>query len=492
MAFTSLVFCLFLAAVLLVYWVVPRKVRAPWLLVASYAFCLSFSGIALAVLLFTTLVSWAAALRLHRAPPGRRRWWLVAGVVLTLVPLVFFKYYAFWVGVLNPLLAALPDSAYHTLTNLLLPVGISFYTFQVLGYLLDVARGRQEPETNLLRYALYVSFFPKLTQGPIERGASLLPQIQTLESLHVWDTARFQPALVTILWGLFEKLVLADRLGVFVDNVFGHIDACGTMELVGAALAYTLQIYLDFSGYTCIALGVGQLLGFRLTENFNTPYFATSISDFWRRWHISLSTWFRDYLYIPLGGSHCGTARRCFNSMLTMLVSGIWHGSTWNFVVWGLLHGFYLTVAQLTRPARQAFRQRFSVGTNSFSYRLGQRLCTFFLVAFAWIFFRAENLTQAFAYLHRMLTRWNPWVLFDGTFYGAWTGIEVPVLWLGLALVLAVDILRSRRGLSLPDWLRGQNLWFRWCFYLGLFVAIVVFGEYGIDFQSSQFLYFQF
>ena len=264
------------------------------------------------------------------------------------------------------------------------------------------------------------------------------------------------------------------------------------MELIAAAFAYTLQIYLDFSGYTCMALGFAQLLGIRLLENFNTPYFATSISDFWRRWHISLSSWFRDYLYIPLGGSRVGKARHLGNLFLTMVVSGIWHGSSWNFVFWGALHGLYQVAAQLTRPARNALQQKLHVDTRPFSYRFGQMLTTFCLVAFAWIFFRAESMGQAVYYLQRLFTRWNPWVLFDGTFYGALTGVDGPVLWLGLALVLAVDLLRSRTGRSLPDWLLGQNTWFRWAFCLGLVVSVLVFGVYGVDFATSQFLYFNF
>lgn len=489
---TSLLYFLFFALVFLGYLLVPRKLRSLWLLGAGYFLCAAFSGITLAVLLYTTAVSWAAGLLIQRGPPPARRRWLVLGLVLTLAPLLFFKYYAFWTGLAGPLFSLLPEAAAQTLLHLVMPVGISFYSFQLVGYLVDVYRVKQPAEKNLLTYALFASFFPKLIQGPIERSDTLLPQLRALEEVRIWDTDRLRAGLVTILWGLFQKLVLADRLGVFVNAVFGNIDACGTMELIAAAFAYTLQIYLDFSGYTCMALGFAQLLGIRLLENFNTPYFATSISDFWRRWHISLSSWFRDYLYIPLGGSRVGKARHLGNLFLTMVVSGIWHGSSWNFVFWGALHGLYQVAAQLTRPARNALQQKLHVDTRPFSYRFGQMLTTFCLVAFAWIFFRAESMGQAVYYLQRLFTRWNPWVLFDGTFYGALTGVDGPVLWLGLALVLAVDLLRSRTGRSLPDWLLGQNTWFRWAFCLGLVVSVLVFGVYGVDFATSQFLYFNF
>lgn len=490
---TSLLFFLFFALVFLGYLLVPRRLRCLWLLGAGYFLCASFSGITLLVLLFTTVVSWAAALLIQHRPPTARRFWFGAGLVLTLAPLLFFKYYSFWIGLSDPLLVRLlPDSLYQTVVHLLMPVGISFYTFQLLGYLIDVYRGKQPAEKNFLYYALFASFFPKLIEGPIERSDSLLPQIRQLDAIPLWDTGRLRPALLTILWGLFQKLVLADRLGIFVNAVFGNIDACGTVELTAAALAYTLQIYLDFSGYTCMALGFAGLLGFRLTENFNTPYFATSISDFWRRWHISLSTWFRDYLYIPLGGSRCGKVRHCVNLFVTMVVSGIWHGSSWNFVVWGALHGLYQVAAQLTRPLRTALQQKLGVDPRPFSYRFGRMLCTFFLVAFAWIFFRADSLGQALYYLHRLVTRWNPWVLFDGTMYGVLTGADAALLWLGLALALVVDALRYRSGLTLDRWLLRQNTWFRWAFSLGLVLCVLLFGVYGVDFASSQFLYFNF
>lgn len=492
MQLTSLTFFLFFALVYLGFLVLPRRLRCLWLLGTGYVFCALFSGIAVAVLLFTTAVAWGAAQLIQRGPPRTRRFWLGAGLVLTLAPLVFFKYYAFWTGLLAPALGFLPEGARQTLLNLVMPVGISFYTFQLVGYLVDVWRGDQPAEKNFLRFALFASFFPKLIQGPIERSDTLLPQLRALESIPAWDYDRARSGLITILWGLFQKLVLADRLGLFVDAVFGNINACGTVELVAAALAYTLQIYLDFSGYTCMALGFARLLGIRLLENFDTPYFATSVGDFWRRWHISLSTWFRDYLYIPLGGSRCSALRHRFNLFFTMLVSGIWHGSTWNFVVWGALHGLYQVAGRVTAPARQALRQKLGVDTRPFSYRFGQMLTTFVLVAFAWIFFRAQSLAQAAQYLTRMVTRWNPWVLFDGTMYGALPGLEVTILALGLALAFGVDLLRHRRGLTLDAWLLGQNAWFRWVFCLGLVLATLVFGQYGVDFDSTQFLYFQF
>lgn len=492
MPLTSLTFFLFFALVYLGFALLPHKLRCLWLLGAGYFFCALFSGIAVAVLLFTTVAAWGAGLLIQRGPPASARLWLGAGLVLTLGPLLLFKYYAFWTGLFSPALALLPEGARQTVLHLAMPVGISFYTFQLVGYLLDVWRGRQPAEKNLPRFALFAAFFPKLIQGPIERSDTLLPQLRALESIPAWDFARLRSGLITIVWGLFQKLVLADRLGLFVDAVFGNIDACGTVELVGAALAYTLQIYLDFSGYTCMALGFARLLGIRLLENFNTPYFATSVGDFWRRWHISLSTWFRDYLYIPLGGSRCSAPRRYANLLLTMLVSGVWHGSTWNFVVWGGLHGLYQAVGRATAPARQALRHKLGVDTRPFSYRFGQMLGTFLLVAFAWIFFRAQDMTQAVHYLTRMVTRWNPWVLFDGTLYGALPGIELTILALGLALAFAVDLLRYRRGLTLDAWLTAQNAWFRWAFCLGLVLATLVFGQYGVDFDSTQFLYFNF
>ena len=494
MQFTSLFFFLFLSLVLLGYLLIPRKARCIWLLAASYLFCASYSLTALFFLLFSTAVTWAIGLVLRKESPHKKAW-LIAGILLNLGPLFVFKYADFVVRNLNLLfLRTVQRQPFDVFTTLIVPVGISFYTFQVLGYLIDVYRGKIEPEHNPLSFALFTAFFPKLLQGPIERADNLLVQIRNIETIRVWNYDRITAGAVTILWGLFQKMVLADRLGLLVNNVFDNARLWGSVELILGAVAYTLQIYLDFNGYTCIAIGSAQILGFSLMENFITPYFASSISDFWRRWHVSLSSWFKDYLYIPLGGSRVSTPRHCFNIMVTMVVSGLWHGASWNFVAWGALHGVYQVAGRLTKPLRTPLQTKWKVRTQSFSHRFGQKAFTFLLVCFAWIFFRADGLYNALLYIYRMVTRWNPWVLFDGSFcvFDGMVGIEIFVLGAGLLLVWAVDALRYRSGQQLADWLSQQSLWFRWSVCIVLILTILVFGEYGISFDSSKFIYLQF
>lgn len=493
MPFTSLPFFLFLAVVLLFYLILPRKGRCLWLLAASYFFCGCYAIDALLFLVASTAVSWGIGRHMPRAAPNRRKLWLAAGIILSLGSLLFFKYTGFLLRSLSfvwPRSAALLSDG--IFSSLIVPVGLSFYTFQILGYLVDIYQGKAAPENNFLRYALFVAFFPKLVQGPIERSDHLLVQLRTLESLPRFDFEQFATGLTGILWGLFQKMVLADRLSVFVNTIFDNPAGYGSVQLIAASLGYTFQLYLDFSGYTFMALGIAQLFGLQLLENFNAPYLATSTADFWRRWHITLSSWFRDYVYIPLGGNRVSKVRHLFNIFLTMLVSGLWHGASWNFVAWGALHGLYQVAGVLTRPLRRAFCRKCGVRTQVFSYRLGQRLCTFCFISFAWIFFRANGLQSAFVILSRMVTRWNPWVLFDGTFSTGWSGVESAVFWLGLTLVFCSDILREKRQLSFPVWLRQQNLVFRWGVCFTLVLAVAIFGMYGIAFDSSQFLYFNF
>lgn len=414
-------------------------------------------------------------------------------MLLTLAPLLFFKYYDFWINLGDPLFVRiLPESFYQTFIHLIMPVGISFYTFQLVGYLVDVYRGKQSAEKNLLHYALFAAFFPKLIEGPIERSHTLLPQIKSIESLRVFDYDRIALGLYEIVWGLFLKMVLADRISAFINPLFENVSSLGSIPLIAASLGYTFQLYFDFSGYMFLILGVARCFGFTLLENFNAPYLAVSTSDFWQRWHISLSSWLRDYVYIPLGGSRVSRGRHLFNIMAVMFVSGLWHGASWNFVVWGLLHGLYQVIGILTRPARQSLYQKDFVRSGTFSFRFGQRLFTFCLVSFAWIFFRANTLQDALTIVVRIFTRWNPWVLFDGSFTTGWSSIETVVFWLGILLVFCSDLLREKRQVSFPAWLQQQNLLFRWGAILALFVSVLIFGMYGVNFDSSQFLYFQF
>ena len=267
--------------------------------------------------------------------------------------LVFYKYFDFILENINLILEKLNVQLVSNPFDIILPVGISFYTFQALSYTVDVYRKEIEAEKNPLKYALFVSFFPQLVAGPIERSKNLLNQIKHMDKMKLWNYDRVANGVIMMVWGMFQKMVIADRVSIFVDAVYDNLHAVGTMETVFAAVGFSIQIFCDFAAYSTIAIGAAKVMGFELMENFDTPYFATSIKDFWRRWHISLSTWFRDYLYIPMGGNRKGKFRKYFNLMVTFFVSGLWHGASWNYVVWGGLHGFYQVIGEVTEPVRK-------------------------------------------------------------------------------------------------------------------------------------------
>ncbi len=380
--------------------------------------------------------------------------------------------------------------------DLLLPVGISFYTFQALGYTIDVYRKEIEPEKNILRYALFVSFFPQLVAGPIERSKNLLIQIAQIDHIPTGQLLRYDriaSGLRIMLWGYFMKMVIADRLAIIVNTVFDAWFFYGTVELVLAAAAFSIQIYCDFAGYSTIAVGAAKVMGFSLTDNFDTPYFSGSIQEFWRRWHISLSTWFKDYLYIPLGGNRCGRLRRHWNILVTFLVSGLWHGASWHFVVWGGLHGVFQIIAAETGPYRDMLYERTHTKCTSFSFRFGQVAATFVLTTFAWIFFRARSLTQACGYIGRIFTKPDWHVLTDGSLCQLGLNrVETNVLLVSLWVLFGAGLVKYRKKETPDLFLDRQCAWFRWAAVAGMFAFIFLFGVYGPGFDAGQFIYFQF
>lgn len=336
MLFNSIDFLVFFPIVALIYFIFPRRIRYIWLLLSSYYFYMCWDPVMIFLLWGVTLISWLLGLGLERTVVRSRatKGFLAAGCVILLGVLGYFKYTGFVVQSMNRLLefVSLHPIPQH---DVILPVGISFFTFQALGYVIDVYRGNVKAEKNILRYALFVAFFPQLLSGPIGRAESLLKQIWEDSERVVWNYERIVSGLIVMLWGFFLKLVIADRAAILVDQVFQNYQQYQMVALCVGAVVYAIQIYCDFMGYSTIALGAARVLGFELIDNFNTPYFASSVSDFWRRWHISLSTWFRDYLYIPLGGNRHGKWKQYRNILITFAVSGLWHGASWNFVIWG-------------------------------------------------------------------------------------------------------------------------------------------------------------
>ncbi|MBO4290867.1 MAG: MBOAT family protein [Lachnospiraceae bacterium] len=494
MQFNSLEFLIFFPIVVGIYFVIPKKIKYIWLLIASYYFYMCWNAKYAILIAFSTAVTYLSGRLLEKTTEKISRKLIVAlSFTVNLGILAFFKYFDFLLENLNAFLSALH---LHTAANpfsLVLPVGISFYTFQALGYTVDVYRGTVKAEKNFLKYALFVSFFPQLVAGPIERTGHLLSQIEELDKKRLWNYEKIVSGFSLMVWGMFMKMVIADRCAAFVKAVHENLFAAGTVETVAAAILFSIQIYCDFGGYSAIAIGAARIMGFDLMENFNTPYFATSISDFWRRWHVSLSTWFRDYLYIPLGGNRCSKVKKYRNILITFLCSGLWHGTTWTFVVWGGLHGVYQIVGDLLKPVREKAVKILKIKTDVFSFRLGQILITYSLVTFGWIFFRAERWSQVVLYFNRMFTRFNPWVVsLGGLDYLKVSLKDTALIVVFLVILLLGDLARYLKKCDFGVFLMEQNLWFRWCVLLGLILCVLVFGEYGIHFDSAQFIYFAF
>lgn len=491
MVFNSIDFIVFFPIVVILYYLIPKRLRTVWLLVASYYFYMSWNVKYALLILTSTAVTYGCGLLLEKTE--KKKAVLATSFTINLGILFVFKYLDFFFANINRVLGLFHAQPMSFGLKLLLPVGISFYTFQALGYTMDVYRGTIKAEKNFLRYALFVSFFPQLVAGPIERSGNLLSQIEKIKSEKLFDYQKFVSGFSLMVYGLFLKMVLADHLSVIVDMYWDNLQLVGLVEGIFAAVAFSLQIYCDFSAYSLIAIGAARVMGFELMENFNTPYFAVSISDFWRRWHISLSTWFRDYLYIPMGGSRCSKIKKYRNIMVVFLVSGVWHGAGWNYIIWGGLHGVYQVVGDLLRPVKAWMVDKLHMDTKAESATWGKILITFALTTFAWIFFRADNMGQALMFLKNMIKRPDPWAIYDGTFYNI--GVErfdYHVIVTAVLILLAVDLWRYFKKEDFGNFLARQTIWFRWIVLIALGASCIVYGMYGIHFDSAQFIYFQF
>ena len=497
MEFNSINFMIFFPVVLALYFVIPKALRQIWLLAASYYFYMSWNARYALLIAASTLITYVSGIAIERyrdsGRTGRRLTVLFSCLGINLGILLFFKYGNFLIASLDRGLELLHMGSVDQRFYFLLPVGISFYTFQALGYTIDVYRGDVRAETNLIRYALFVSFFPQLVAGPIERSKNLLSQMQNIAEIKLWNARRVTSGTILMIWGFFVKMVIADRAAVLVNTVFDNYRMYGSTELVLAAVFFALQIYCDFGSYSLIAIGAAKIMGFELMENFNTPYFACSIRDFWSRWHISLSTWFRDYLYIPLGGNRRGRARKAANIMIVFLASGLWHGADWSYVVWGGIHGAYQVIGDYLASFREKCIRKLRVNTACFSWKFLQTAVTFVLVVFAWIFFRADSIGDALQYIRRIWVRPTPWVLFNGEIFTL--GLDRPemnILFVAICMLGLVDLVRYRKKMTLDVFLMQQNLWFRGGIMIGLVVLIFVCGKYGVGFDPQQFIYFQF
>ena len=399
MLFNSLQYAVFLPIVFILYWLIPKKFRWSLLLVASYYFYMSWNAKYVVLIASTTLVSFYAGILIEKADSKRAKKIILWAVLLICLGILFvFKYFNFFFDSLSTIFSLFAIPLHKTTLNLLLPVGISFYTFQTLSYVIDVYRGNVIAERHLGIYATFVSFFPQLVAGPIERTSNLLPQIRNPGDFD-YDNASY--GMRIMIWGFFKKMVIADNLAYYVDKVYADLPKHNGFAILLSALFFAVQIYCDFSGYSDIARGSAKIFGIELMENFRSPYFSTSIKEFWSRWHISLSTWFRDYVYIPLGGNRRGKFRRYLNLLVTFLVSGLWHGANWTYVIWGGVHAFGQIIENILH-----------LGKCEKRYTLFWWLRTafvFLFAAFAFVFFRAESISQAaYALSHMFMGFMHP------------------------------------------------------------------------------------
>ncbi len=484
MIFNSLQYALFLPLVVILYFVLPQKVRWLFLLAVSYYFYMCWNAKYAILLMLSTIVAYLAARLLHKARNKRMKiFFILSGLVINLGILFVFKYFNFFNETVADI-ARLAGLQYQpSKLSLLLPVGISFYTFQSLGYVIDVYKGKAEPMKHFGKFALFVSFFPQIAAGPIGRIESLRPQFEKPQK---FDFDRLRSGLLQIGFGLFKKLIIADRLAVLVNTVYDKPDAHSGMSFVLASVFFSFQIYCDFSGYSDIAIGSAKLLGINLMENFKRPYMAMTVAGFWKRWHISLTSWFKDYLYIPLGGNR---KRRLPNILIVFLVSGLWHGASLTFVAWGLLNGLYQVAGLITKPYTDKLKTLLRITGESMTYGFLKRTENFVLITFAWIFFRANSVGELKLILLKLFT-WN------GSFFSNFNTtslgmgrIDLVVSVLLIIVLIVFELVQEK--MSIGAFLRKEPLIFRWAAYLAVIAIILIFGVYG-DANSTQFIYFKF
>lgn len=472
MAFNSFQFWFIFPVIFLVYWLIPARYnvgRKVWLVLVSYLLYMNWKPAFALVLLGVTLITfWGGYLLDAQGDTKKRRHVVLLFALLGLLPLLVFKYYNFLNDSLSAGLSAIGLKFAMPGLNWAVPVGISFFTFQAVGYMLDVYHGRLKAEKNLLDYVLFVSFFPQVTSGPISTAEDLMPQIK---AAHTFDYEQGKQGLKQLLWGMFIKVVIADRLGLFVDTVYdNYIHYSGATCFV-ASVFYTLQIYCDFAGYSLMAIGIARTLGFNLIDNFRRPYLAVSVTDFWKRWHISLTRWLTRQVYIPLGGSRCSKPRTYWNILVTFLVSGIWHGANWTFIFWGVMHG----VLQIIEKALgwQKYEGK-NVVVRSMRIAF-----TFLLVNFAWIFFRMPDIGDAFGMIVRMFSDFGMPSISD---MGVASMIILPVA----LFIMCFKDLKDEFWRSRFSFLNRRVS--RWVIYVGLFCMILLFGVL----DGGQFIYVSF
>ncbi len=476
MSYISINYYVLISVAVVLYYLFPCKHRWLVLLTASSIFYYKFYKEGWWILLSTIIFSYVIAVIIEKVDEVYKKGFLCIGIVATALPWIFTR------DITNMSWGFIQRDP----ILLVVPLGISFYTLQIIAYMVDVYKGKVGAEHNFLKYTLFVTFFPQILQGPIPRYEQLQHQ---LINGHSFDEHNFSKGLCYIIWGFFLKLVIADKAGVFVNTVYDHYPAYAGTYLWVASILYSIQLYADFLACTTISRGVSKLFGIELVNNFMQPYFATSVKDFWRRWHISLSTWLRDYIYIPLGGSRKGQLNKYINLLITFIISGIWHGAGLRFIIWGLLHAFYQIFGELTNPIREEIYASLNVAKTSKDKAFFKRLGTLLLINWSWVIFRANSLKQGLGVLKNMILVFNPWVLFNDRLYTL--GLDLKdfiILILGVLIMITVGI-KHENGVSVSDRIIARRLPIRWLIMFAAIIAILLVGTYGYGFNNSDFIY---
>ncbi len=472
MVFNSIAFLIFLPIVVLLFYLLPHKWRWLMLLAASCVFYMWFVPKYILILLVTIVIDYGAGVLMERYADRHKlkKTFFIISIVSTLTVLLVFKYLNFLTANLDQLCASLGMET-HLLTHIILPIGLSFHTFQSMSYVIEVYRGHQKAERHFGYYALYVMFFPQLVTGPIERPGNLLHQLHAKKEFRYENISK---GMRLILFGFFVKMVVADHLGEYVDEVYGHLDEYNSWSVLGCMFFYSFQIYCDFFGYSTIALGSAKLMGFDLMDNFRSPYLSKNIAEFWHRWHISLSTWFRDYVYIPLGGSRVKFGRWAFNILVVFVLSGIWHGAAWTFLLWGLAHGLLHILEKALRnrfPSNESQSKWLKISVDALCV-----LKTFVLVTLFWVVFRATDLEHLKAIFVTAFTN-----------FGGGEQMSVkPGMWIYLGLFILSDIVL--RNTRFDAWCEGKPMVVRWLIYAVLVFMVIACSSV----KNFPFIYFQF
>jgi len=485
MLFNSIQFAIFFPIAVLVYFLLPQKARNMWLLILSYFYYMCWEVRYALLMLASTAITYLSGIAIgHCKNISSKKCAVAASFILNIGILGFFKYAGFLLDIAEDIAAACSVNFTRPVIDILLPVGISFYIFQALSYTMDVYRGEVEPERNFFRYALFVSFFPQLVAGPIERSKNLLKQF---DELHTFEYTRVRDGLARMLWGFFMKLVIAQRLAVVVDGIYEKAGDCSGFWLIVATALFALQIYCDFASYSEIAIGAAYVLGFSLMENFRQPFLAKSCKELWNRWHISLNTWFRDYLYFPLGGSKKGILRKHINLMIVFLVSGLWHGASWTYVIWGGLSGAFQVFGELLAGFRKKIGEALHIKKNTPVHSVLSIITTFMFFCMSLVFFRSENIEQALLIYKKIFTEFGVDTILSVSPFSLGLGAyHLLLLVLAVIILFFVDIFRER-GNKLSD-LFADKWYLRWGFYYVQVILILLSASFG----AKEFIYFQF